>query len=197
MPLLSRWSSGWRRARGEERQQLKWVAYVIGFLATVLLAMSSEEFLGQELWYFDWLFLAAIMAIPVSIGIAILRYRLYEIDRIVNRTLVYAALTGLLAVVYVGLVVVLGGVLQPLTGSNDLAVAGSTLTVAALFSPARSRIQRFVDQRFYRRRYDVARTVEAFSARLRDEVDLDTLTRDLQGVVRETLQPTSVSVWLR
>lgn len=187
----------WRKARGEERQQLKWLAYGTGLLAMVLLTMSAELFLEHELGWLDWLFLASIITIPVAIGIAILRYRLYDIDLVINRTLVYATLTVLLGLVYVGSVVVLGGLLRPLAGSNDLAVAGSTLAVAALFSPARRRIQAFVDRRFYRSRYDAARTVEAFSSRLRDEVDLDTLSSDLQAVVRETLQPASVSVWLR
>jgi hypothetical protein len=184
-----------RRSRGDERQQLKWFTYA-GALV-VLLVLGDELLPLPDIGLGDFLFGVVVALIPISAGIAILRYRLYDIDLVINRTLVYGALTALLGLVYVGSVVVLGGLLRPVAGSNDLAVAGSTLAVAALFAPARRRIQAFVDRRFYRSRYDAARTVEAFSSRLRDEVDLETLRADLTGVVRETLQPTSVSVWLR
>jgi len=193
-----------RRAEGLERLQLRWFTSAVG-LVVVLVVAQGMVFLRYESgtalppWatVISYLGIVSSAVLPLAVGIAILRYRLYDIDRIINRTLVYGALTAILVLAYVGSVVLLGGLLRPVTGSNDLAVAGSTLAVAALFAPARRRIQAFVDRRFYRSRYDAARTVEAFSARLRDEVNLDTLTRDLQGVVRDTLQPTSVSVWLR
>jgi hypothetical protein len=147
----------------------------------------------------DLSFAIMISLLPIAMGIAILKYRLYDLDRIINRTLVYGGLTALLVLVYAGGVVVLGGALRGLTGqeNNSLAVAASTLAVAALFRPARSRIQGFIDRRFYRRKYDAARTLEAFSARLRDEVELDALTTDLLRVVGETVQPVRASLWLR
>ena len=135
--------------------------------------------------------------IPVAAGLAILRYRLYDIDLLINRTLVYGVLSDTLALVYIGLVIALQGLLSGFTGGNSLAVAASTLAVAALFQPVRRRIQNAVDRRFYRSRYDAARTLGAFSSRLRHEVDLAHLTDELRGVVVETLQPASVSVWLR
>jgi hypothetical protein len=136
--------------------------------------------------------------IPIAIGIAILRYRLYEIDRIINRTLVYALLTGLLGAVYAGAALLLGQLFGGIGGQPpSWAIAGATLAVAGLFQPARRRIQHTVDQRFNRRRYNAARTIEAFSARLRDEVDLDTLSAELLAVVHQTVEPTTVSLWLR
>ena len=135
---------------------------------------------------------------PVATGIAVVRYRLYDIDRLINRTLVYGLLTALLGAVYAGTVLVLGQVFGGVGGNPpSWAVAGATLAVAALFQPARRRIQAVVDRRFNRRRYDAARTVDGFSARLRDEVDLDTLSAELLAVVDQTMQPTTASVWLR
>jgi hypothetical protein len=137
-------------------------------------------------------------AIPIAIGIAILRYRLYEIDRLINRTLVYGSLTLVLILLYVGSVVALQGIFRALTGQeSQLAVVASTLVIAALFNPLRRRVQGFVDRRFYRRKYDARKTLEAFSAKLRDETDLETLNSDLIGVARETMQPAHVSMWLR
>jgi hypothetical protein len=190
-----------RRARGVERQQLKWFA----FSGVVFCAVFA---IGPVLWYLpespgtEWiwtvLFLVGASTIPVAVGIAILRYRLYDIDLIINRTLVYGALTALLVGVYVGSIVVLQGLLRALTGQeSQLAIVASTLAVAALFNPLRRRIQSFIDRRFYRRKYDARKTLEAFSAKLRDETDLEALNSELVGVVRETMQPAHVSLWLR
>ena len=142
--------------------------------------------------------IAALVCFPISIGIAIVRYRLYEIDTLINRTLVYALLTAILAAVYFGDVVLFQRLFVALTGEKStLAVVASTLLIAALFNPLRRRIQSFIDRGFYRRKYDAAKTLEVFSAKLRDETDLDALSDDLVGVVRETMQPAHVSLWLR
>ncbi|MGH9052004.1 MAG: hypothetical protein ACRDWX_03135 [Acidimicrobiia bacterium] len=184
----------YRRSRGPERQQLKWFALSGGILVSGFLGAGLvDAFTGWRPWLVDALVLSAY---PIGTGIAILRYRLYDIDLVINRTLVYGSLTVLLGAVYVAGVVGLPRLL-PLAEDNDLVVAGSTLAMAALFNRFRRRIQSFVDRRFYRRRYDAQRTVEAFSQRLRDQVDLETLVADLQWVVRDTLRPASVGVWLR
>ncbi len=185
-----------RRSRGEERQQLKWIAGAAAMLAAgwITAAVGVTD-VGRTLGFA--LLFASIVGIPVATGIAILRYRLYDIDRIINRTLVYGLLTAGLGLTYFGLVVGLQALFQPLTGGSDLAIALTTLIVAALFLPARRRVQDAVDSRFNRRKYDAARTIEAFSARLREEIDLDTLTQELLAVVRETMEPAQVLLWLR
>jgi MFS family permease len=183
------------RAQGVERQQLKWVTYagalmiLLGLVPELLPATAK---VSEALWG-----LGAVL-VPVAAGIAILRYRLYDIDRLINRTLVYAALTALLGAVYAGVVLV-GGQLFGGVGAEppSWAVAGATLAVAALFQPARRRIQQAVDRRFNRRRYNAAKTIEAFSARLRQEIDLDTLSAELLAVVDQTMEPTKASLWLR
>ena len=189
-----------RQAHGVERQQLKWFAYGAGQLA--LLLASALAFLG--LWervpmlVSDLVFGISFAMIPVAIGIAIMRYRLYDIDRLIHRTLVYGLLTTLLAAVYAGLVLGLGQLFGRVgTEPPSWAIAGATLAVAALSQPARHRIQQAVDRRFNRRRYDAARTIETFSARLRDHIDLDTLSAELLAVVDQTVQPTRASMWLR
>jgi hypothetical protein len=146
------------------------------------------------------IFLLLIPAIPISMGIAILRYRLYDIDIIINRTLVYGALSATLALIYFGGVATTQAIFRALTGQQEqpqLAIVISTLLIAALFNPLRRRIQRFIDRRFYRRKYDARKTLEAFSAKLRDETDLDALSDDLVGVVKETMQPSRISLWQR
>jgi hypothetical protein len=178
-----------RRAAGEERQQVKWFVYTV--VVVVVVFVVTTLMLGGGVLF------PLFGLIPVSVAVAVFKYRLYDIDRLINRTLVYGLLTALLAGVYAGLVFVLGRLLDPVVGESSLAVAGSTLGVAALFGPARRRVQRLVDRRFDRRRYDAARTVEYFSARLRDQVDLDTLSGELLAVVGHTMQPTSASLWLR
>jgi hypothetical protein len=180
-----------RRARGDERQQIKWLVYT----ASVMAAGAILVPLAQIFWL---VVLSSVCAMPVVVGIAILKYRLYEIDLIINRTLVYGPLTATLVALYFGGIVVLQRVFVVLTGEQStLAVVASTLIIAALFNPLRRRIQGFIDRRFYRRKYDAAKTLEAFSAKLRDETDLDALSNDLVGVVRETMQPAHVFLWLR
>jgi hypothetical protein len=182
-----------RRSRGEERQQLKWFTYAAALLP---LAAALTDVLPAPLG--NLVFAVPIVFLPVATGIAILRYRLYDIDRLINRTLVYGLLSALLAGVYAGAVLVLGQVFGGVgRDPPSWVVAGATLAVAALFQPARRRIQQVVDRRFNRRRYDAAKTVEAFSTRLRDEIDLDTLSAELLAVVNQTMQPTVVSLWLR
>jgi hypothetical protein len=192
-----------RRSTGVERQQLKWFAFAAlmaigGFLMAGAGAVIPAPW-GDRIGGVGWtIFLTScILGIPIATGIAILRYRLYDIDVVINRTLVYGSLTAALVATYVASILLLRLVLSPLTGQSDLAVAGSTLVVAAVFRPARSWIQKLVDRRFYRRRYDAAHTLEDFSARLRHELDLDAVGTDLCTTADQTLQPAHVSLWLR
>ena len=202
----------YRRARGAEREQVKWFAYV-GLLAllglvmamtTVLFGTAEDptgrapgtwELIGTVGWSAALFFI--IVGIPAATAIAVLRHRLYDIDVVINRTLVYGGLTAALVAAYLGSVLLLQLALSPVTSESDLAIAGSTLAVAALFRPLRSRIQAIVDRRFFRRRYDAARTLEGFAGHLREEVDLDALGMELRTVVRETMQPAHTSLWLR
>ncbi len=184
------------RSRGEERQQIKWfaAAAVLGFFTLFFISILSLE-LGS---LGNWVWAIVPASLPIAVGIAVLRYRLYDIDFIINRALVYGSMTVTLAALYFGGIVVLQRVFVLLTGEKStLAVVASTLVIAALFSPLRRRVQAFVDRRFYRRKYDAAKTIEAFSAKLREETDLEALNNDLVGVVRETMQPAHVSLWLR
>ncbi|MGH3107440.1 MAG: hypothetical protein ACRDN7_02455 [Rubrobacter sp.] len=185
-----------RRSRREERQQIKWVAYAAALIAAYLLV---DSIFGEALDPISPILSAIFFgSLWVAIGVAILKYRLYNIDLLINRTLVYGALTAILAAVYFGGIVVLQRLFVVLTGGKStLAVVASTLVIAALFNPLRRRIQSFIDRRFYRRKYDVTKTLETFSAKLREETDLDALSDDLVGVVRETMQPAHVSLWLR
>jgi hypothetical protein len=190
------------RTRGIERQQIKWPAFVAVMAAagSILYDTAISEAIGLR--WLEWagyaVVIAALVGFPISIGIAIVRYRLYEIDTLINRTLVYGSLTAILVAIYFGAVVLLQRLFVALTGEKStLAVVVSTLVIAALFNPLRGRIQGFIDRRFYRSKYDAAKTLEAFSAKLRNETDLDALSDDLVGVVRETIQPSHVSLWLR
>jgi len=195
-----------RHSHGIERLQLKWLTtggavvaflYLVSILVSLVPAVSSGD---QER---DWIVVLqgvselSFILLPLAIGLAVLRYRLYDVDVVINRALVYGALTATLGLVYLLSVLLLQIVLSPLTDQSDLAVAAATLGVAALFRPARARIQGVVDRRFYRARYDAARTVEAFTGRLRQDVDLESVSTDLRGVVGETVQPVHVSLWLR
>jgi len=179
-----------KRSTGEERQQVKWFVYTVAFV--ILFFPISVLLVGNGA-----VGVLLFPLIPVSATVAVLKYRLYDIDIVINRTLVYGGLTATLIVAYLGSVLLLELLLSPLTADSSLTIAGSTLAVAALFRPARGRIQAAVDRRFYRRKYDAARTVERFGARLRDEVALDNLSAELRAVVVETMQPEYVSLWLR
>jgi hypothetical protein len=188
-------------ARGLERQQIKWFTYAtaVATSGALLKYIISEPL---DLVWISWvgqaLVLIGLAGIPIAMGIAITRYRLYEIDTLINRTLVYGALTATLVALYFVGIVVLQRVFVLLTGQHStLAVVASTLLIAALFTPLRRSIQGFIDMRFYRRKYDTKKTLQTFSAQLRNETDLDALSDDLVGVVRETMQPAHVSLWLR
>jgi hypothetical protein len=204
--------SRYRRSGGEEREQIKWIAFAASFVGLMYLVamVASAMFPSEESWFAPgsplWLdllsyaALASFTAIPIAVGFAVLKYRLYNIDLLINRTLVYGSLTAMLALVYFGGVAATEAIFRALTAQEQqpqIAIVVSTLVIAALFNPLRRRIQGFIDRRFYRRKYDAAKTLEAFSAKLRDETDLDALSDDLVGVVKETMQPAHVSLWLR
>ena len=192
-----------RRAVGVERQQLKWFAYAVAIYAISTVLITIPFAIDTPRW-FEWagvaLFTAAGAAFPISVGIAILRYRLFDIDHLINRTLVYGLLTAILVGVYFGGVTATQALFRTLTSQQQLpqlVIVASTLVIAALFNPLRRRIQSLIDRSFFRRKYDAAKTLEGFSKKLRDETDLEALRDDLVGVVRETMQPAHVSVWLR
>ncbi|MGI8858761.1 MAG: hypothetical protein ACR2HO_01190 [Rubrobacteraceae bacterium] len=194
--LLARW----RRSGSLERLQLKWVVYSVAVVGTTALIVETGISELAPAWYLSGTFVLSIviLAVPVAMGVAMLRYRLFDIDLVINRTLVYGALTATLALVYVGVVVSLQYAFRVLTGEgSQLVIVASTLGIAVLFNPLRSRIQDFVARLFYRKKYDAAKTLETFSAKLRDETDLHTLSDDLVTVVRDTVQPERVSLWLR
>ena len=198
----------YRRSEGEEREQIKWIAFaasVVGLLYLITM-ISSFTFsgpwgaAGTPLWLglLQQASLVSFTAVPMAVGFAVLKYRLYDIDLLINRALVYGSLTATLALIYFGGVVGLQYVFRALTAQGStLAVVASTLAIAALFNPLRRRVQGFVDRRFYRRKYDAAKTLAAFNTRLREETDLDALGEDLVGVVKTTVQPEHVSLWLR
>jgi hypothetical protein len=187
-----------RRARGDERQQLKWFTFAAVLLVVINPTLGPVVERVRSPFVGPVFFALSVSMIPTAIGVAVLRYRLYDIDRLINRTLVYGLLTALLGAVYASVVLALGQLFGGLGAEPpSWAVAGATLAVAALFQPARRRIQAAVDRRFNRRRYNAAKTIEAFSARLRHEVDLDTLSAELLAVVDQTMEPTTASLWLR
>lgn len=188
-----------RTAGATERAQIKWFAFGVGALVALMLVSVTPWTRGPRISaVFEVLLLLMVgVVLPGCLALAILKHRLYDIDVVVNRALVYTALTAILATSYLLIVVILQRLLEPLTAQSDLAVAASTLAVAALFRPLRSRVQAFIDHRFYRRKYDAAETLSAFSGRLRDQVDLASLRIELVGVVEDTMQPAYASLWLR
>ncbi len=199
----------YRRSSGVARQQIKWVAFAAALVGLVYLSILISWLLGTQeasaneqapLWLalLQNMVLISYAGVPVAVGFAVLKYRLYDIDVVINRTLVYGSLTAMLVAVYYGSVVVLQYIFRALSGGeSQLAIVASTLVIAALFNPLRRRVQGFVDRRFYRRKYDAAKTLATFSAKLRDETDLDELNDELVRVVLETMQPAHVSLWLR
>jgi uncharacterized membrane protein YhdT len=201
----------YRRSRGDVRQQIKWIAFAASLVAlTYLIAIVALFIHPSEIWFaaglplwldlIEYAALLSITSVPIAIGFAVLKYRLYDIDLIINRTLVYGSLTGALALVYFGGVTVTQALFRNITGQEQLpqlVIVASTLVIAALFNPLRRRIQSFIDRRFYRAKYDARKILEAFSVRLREETDLEALNEELVEVVRETMQPAHVSLWLR
>jgi hypothetical protein len=193
----------YRRASETEREQIKWLLYacavfLVVYVGGFVTGLGGTASLGGYIW--GVFFGLSVITLPAAIGVAILRYRLYDIDLVINRTLVYGSLTAMLALVYLGGVATTQAIFRTLTSQEhqpQLAVVISTLAIAALFNPLRRSIQGFIDRRFYRRKYDARKVLEVFSARLRDETDLDALSDDLVGVVRQTVQPAHVSLWLR
>jgi hypothetical protein len=204
--------SRFRRSRGEVRQQIKWFTFVALFagllyfiviISGVVIVLGSDDSLPHTPLWVELIFSLASLGfagVPVAIGFAVLKYRLYDIDVVINLTLVYGSLTAMLVGLYFGGVATTQTILRALTGQTEqpqIAIVVSTLVIAALFNPLRRRIQTFIDRRFYRRKYDARRTLDAFSARLRDKTDLEELTYELTGMIRETMQPAHVSLWLR
>ena len=199
----------YRRSGGEERQQIKWIAfaasvvvvlYAIAMIASIVFPEESWTTAGSVWWLnlLTYAVLSSFTLVPIALGIAVLKYRLYEIDILINRALVYAPLAAMLVLVYVGGVVGLQAALRTLSGQEStLAIVASTLAIAVLFNPLRRRVQSFVDRRFYRGKYDAAKTLETFSAKLRDDTDLEALNDELVGAVKETMQPAHVGFWLR
>ncbi len=192
----------WRRSGPVERLQLKWVTYSVALVAATALVVEVGISNLVPALYFPGTVVSSIviLAVPVSIGVAMLRYRLFDIDVVINRTLVYAALSATLAALYFSSVVLLQGIFAVLTGREELpqlAIVASTLVIAALFNPLRGRIQNLIDRRFYRRKYDARNTLSAFSTKLREETDLDVLGDDLVAVIQNTVQPEHVSLWLK
>jgi hypothetical protein len=187
-----------RRGDRVQRQQVKWLLAAVGVAVVAfppaMVLGSSDSLLDVAFWLVGFL---AYLALPIAIAIAILRYRLYDIDRIISRTIAYAVVTITLAVVFAGAILLFEAVLVPLTGANTVAVAASTLVVAALFQPLRRRVQALVDRRFNRSRFDAERTLAAFVAQLRDEVDLERLGADVRGVVAQPVAPATVGLWIR
>jgi predicted component of type VI protein secretion system len=190
-----------RGSRGEERQQIKWIAFaasLVGLLFLSVIVTSLIPSLGYLERVLQTVVALSYAGVPIAVGLAVLRYRLYDIDLLINRTLVYGPLTAMLVLVYVGIVASLQYALRVLTGQEStLAVVASTLAIAALFNPLRRRVQASVDRRFYRRKYDAAKTLAAFNTRLREETDLEALSEDLVEVASATVQPQHVSLWLR
>jgi hypothetical protein len=201
----------YRHSRGEGRQQIKWIAFAASLIGTLyLIAMIGSIVYPQKTWFapgsplwqisLEYAAFLSFPLVPVAIGFAMLRYRLYDIDIIINRALVYGSLTATLALVYFGSIASIQTLFRTITGQEQqpqLAVVVSTLAIAALFNPLRHRIQSFIDRRFYRRKYDAAKTLDDFAARLRDEIDLEALGGDLVSVVSETMQPAHVTLWLK
>jgi hypothetical protein len=201
----------YRHSRGEGRQQIKWIAFAASLIGTLyLIAMIGSIVYPQKTWFapgsplwqisLEYAAFLSFPLVPVAIGFAMLRYRLYDIDIIINRALVYGSLTATLALVYFGSIASIQTLFRTITGQEQqpqLAVVVSTLAIAALFNPLRHRIQSFIDRRFYRRKYDAAKTLDVFAARLRDEIDLEALGGDLVSVVSETMQPAHVTLWLK
>ena len=187
-----------RASTGQERQQMKWLALSVGVIGICVVSGPVLQAVGLGISdvFITFTFVIAFLAFPTALAIAVLRYRLYDVDVIINRALVYGALTALLAVAYL-LVIFVFRSLLPLASGSDVGVAASTLLVAAMFQPLRVRVQRFIDRRFYRRRYDAGTTLARFSSRLRDEVELDRIRDDALGVVEHTLQPAHASIWMR
>ena len=190
----------YRRVSGVQREQIKWLLYACGLFALTYLPnfFFTDETGAPLVNSLGWMFDLAVMTIPAAIAIAILRYRLYDIDVIIRKTLLYGALTGLLALVYFGSVVLLQGLFEAITGqSSPIIIVISTLLIAALFAPLRRRLQRAIDRRFFRQKYDAQRVLAQFAETARDEVELETLTAELLRVTHETVQPENVSIWLR
>jgi hypothetical protein len=184
-----------RRAQGDERQQVKWVVMGAVLFVVAFAVGAALERISEDLSFA--IMMTGFLLIASGVAVAMLRYRLYDIDVVINRALVYGSLTAVLAGVYLGSVLLLQVVLETITGGSGLAVAASTLGTAALFGPLRTRVQGVVDRRFFRRKYDASQTLERFGARVRDEVDLDLLTAELRTVIAETMQPEHVSLWTR